>query len=87
MNTDKARVLNWRLSGIGDQLREQRDAIRDAVDQNAFVRSVGAFADSANAIESRYAECRGEVAVRTAASGGFFQFYAEFERVAARGFE
>ena len=61
------------LQGARDQLRQQGRPVGDAVDQDAFMGGVRAFADRPQAVERRDAQRRGEVAVRSAAAGGFFE--------------
>ena len=62
------------------ELREQRDPVRDAVFQNAFVRGVGTLAYSSQAIQRGNAQSGGEVAVRASSGGGFFEIHAQILR-------
>ena len=57
----------------GQQLRDQRGAVGDPVHQDALVRRVRAFADTAQAVERRNAQRGGEVAVRAAAGQRLLQ--------------
>ena len=56
---------------------EQGGAVGHAIDEQAFVDGVGAFADGAEAIERGDAEGSRKVAVGAAAGEGFFEFDAE----------
>ena len=64
-----------RYREFADQFCQEGNSVRDAVDQDAFVRRVGAFTHGADPVERGNPKCRREVAVRSAAGGRFFEFY------------
>ena len=68
------------LSRVGQHAGQQRGSGREVLDEHRLVPRVRAFAHRAHAVERGNAERRGEIAVGSAAGGGFVQLEAEFAR-------
>jgi hypothetical protein len=61
------------MSGSGEKSGEKSGALRHGLQIDVLVRGVSGIANSAESVESGYAECGGEIAIGTASRRCFTQ--------------